>query len=98
MSSDRSEHQSMRCTDADACLDFTSLQEGTLSVQRRFRLARHIGTCEKCKLMLLILLDTVEKIGGPGSMHVKALAVLADVDTRRIGPGLIAMFARDEVC
>lgn len=88
----------MRCAYIDACLDFTSLQQGTLSVQKRFHLGRHIGTCEKCKLMLLILLDTVEKTGGPGSVQVKALAVLADVDTTRISQWLIAMFAKDEVC
>jgi hypothetical protein len=88
----------MRCTYTDACLEFTSLQQGTLSAQKRFRLGRHIGTCEKCKLMLLILLDTVEKSGGPGSAHVRSLAVLADIDTTRIGQWLIAMFATDEVC
>ena len=74
-----------------------ALREGTLSVGSRFRLGDHIRKCLHCKLLLLILLDDVERNGAPGAAQVKALGVLVDVHTARVSGWLIAMFSRQEV-
>lgn len=86
------EKQIARCTAMTPVDDLAALNEGTLSIERRFRLARHIRRCLTCKLVLLIMLDEVERRGGPGKDGIKAMAVLTEVDTQRISDWLIAMF------
>jgi hypothetical protein len=81
-----------RCRALTPAEDLAALSEGTLSIERRFRLARHIRRCLTCKLVLLIMLDEVERRGGPGKDGIKAVAVLTDVDTQKMSDWLIAMF------
>jgi hypothetical protein len=78
-------------------LDLTELACGTLPVQARFRFAHHASKCLNCRLQLLILLDIAERSGGPGAQDVKAAAVIAGVDTQRMGDWLVAMYACDDV-
>lgn len=81
-----------RCAVLTSIHDLAALSEGTLSIEGRFRLARHIRRCLTCKLMLLILLDEVERHGGPGVEGVKAVAMLTEVDSQRMSDWLLAMF------
>lgn len=89
----------MICTrEEDALEEFLALRGGTLSVRGRFRLGRHIGNCAKCRLMLEVELEYIEKTAGvhPGSRYVKALALLADIKTSETAPWFKGRFFKVE--
>jgi hypothetical protein len=72
--------------------DLVALSDGTLSIERQFRLARHMRSCLTCKLALLIMLDEVEHHGGRSMDGIKAVAMITDVDAQKMSDWLIAMF------
>jgi hypothetical protein len=91
----------MTCTrEVDAVDEFAALQEGSLPVRGRFRLGRHIENSAKCRLQLHVMREYVEKTGqnGPGADHIKALAVLADIDKADTGLWCGRLFFTAEMC
>ena len=49
------------CSDMLASLDFTALLEGTATTAGNQRLAHHIGTCERCTMLFVLLLHDVQR-------------------------------------
>ena len=85
----------MSCTWGSGDDDLMALQDGRLSIEARFRLARHVRGCKQCKLQLLIMLESAQDCDHRAACEIRAVAVSADVDPAN-GPGwLFAMFAKN---
>jgi hypothetical protein len=85
----------MTCLSEFAAHDLMSLRDGTLSVTGRFRLARHVRACGRCRVSLLILAEAVAESVAHAACDVRAVAVLADVDPTKASEWLSAMFTRN---
>jgi hypothetical protein len=78
------------------CADRWMDELSALPPQRRFKLAHHAKTCQPCKLRLLIFLDNAERSHDPEAQALKAAAVIAGVDTKRMSDLLFAMYTSED--